>query len=67
MRCINATRLHRKSGGVGHPSFVTDQAVRFFFRAVRSRNHGNGCRGSLTAPPHFNRRTEDGALVTWAG
>jgi hypothetical protein len=22
MRCINATKLHRKSGGVGHPSFV---------------------------------------------
>jgi hypothetical protein len=28
MKFINANKLHRKSGGMGHPSFVTDPAVR---------------------------------------
>jgi hypothetical protein len=28
IKFINANKLHRKSGGVGHPSFVTHPAVR---------------------------------------
>ena len=24
MKCINANKLHRKSGGMGHPSFVRE-------------------------------------------